>query len=110
MVHAEEDVPSLPLLVRYQGKPGLAEPSSNLYVKGIPLGTSEDAVRSAFSQFGVVQRMRVMPPVGEQSDQTALVEMGDLAQAAAAIAGLNGGVMGGGAAVGEQKVLTARFA
>lgn len=66
-------------------------PTDNLYVKGLPLGTPDFLLRAVFAQFGSVVRLRVLEPrKGEALDCAALVQMGSVADAEAAVEALHG--------------------
>merc|ERR1719375_2717342 len=66
------------MCVQYAGKAMV--PSDNLYAKGLPLTTTESEAVAMFSQWGVVKRLKLMPPMGTNKDYTALVQMGDVDQ------------------------------
>lgn len=73
-------------------------PSDNVYLKGLPEGTSEHVVSALLAQYGDVMSTKLIPPKGGQPDMVAMVRMGSVDQASHAIATLNG------------ITLTARFA
>lgn len=83
------DPPVPPMLVRYHG-PMNSPPSDNLYIKGLLRITTEDMLRTAFSVFGRVVSTRVMQPRPPAEDCTALLRMGSVLEATAAMQGLNG--------------------
>jgi len=96
---AGEPPPSLPLpiatktevlRVRYHGPPG-SPPSDNLYVKGLPVMTTNDSsVRALVSEIGTVRRLRLMPPAPPQEAFCALVQMSSAEEATQVIQALNG--------------------
>jgi len=74
---------------------GVLEPTNNLYIKGLPVGTSNYLLRLVFGQYGTVTWLRVMSPkdASAASDCVALVEMASVAEATAAVQGLHGRVL-----------------
>lgn len=81
------------LTVRFHGRGDYAPPSDNLYVKGLPGAVSEEEVRGLFESLGQVVSVRIMQPRAPATDATALVRMGSLEEATAAVGALNGGVV-----------------
>lgn len=77
------------LEVRYHGS-RTAPPSDNLYVKGLPAASTTASVTRLFEACGSVRSLRVMPPRPPATDATALVRMGSVDEAGAAIWALNG--------------------
>eukprot|EP00929_Paragymnodinium_shiwhaense_P081207 TRINITY_DN4243_c0_g1_i1.p1 TRINITY_DN4243_c0_g1~~TRINITY_DN4243_c0_g1_i1.p1 ORF type:complete len:764 (-),score=227.24 TRINITY_DN4243_c0_g1_i1:236-2527(-) len=73
----------------------LMEPTNNLYVKGLPLGTPNYLLRCIFGQHGTVTWLRVMAPKdpSESGDCVALVEMSTVEEAKAAVEALHGKVL-----------------
>jgi len=76
-----------PLTVRYANT-GVVDPSSNLFVAGLPAGSTESFIRELFGEFGEVTRYKVLPGGGD-NERAALVQMGDLEQARRAIEALD---------------------
>lgn len=77
------------LEVRYHGPPG-APPSDNLYVKGLPMGVTDDDVRTVFSAYGTVNSLRLLFPRPPAIDVIALVRMGSVEDATEAMLQLSG--------------------
>mmetsp|Transcript_79451 Transcript_79451/g.228024 ORF Transcript_79451/g.228024 Transcript_79451/m.228024 type:complete len:347 (+) Transcript_79451:206-1246(+) len=73
------------------GKGG-SEPSDNLFICGLPLDTSEERLRVVFGEYGIVQTMRLLPDVAGKPDKSALIRMGDVAQASWMVDNLNGNI------------------
>lgn len=78
------------ITVKYHVKGGAD--SDNLYVRGLPLNLSKDAIDNIFGQWGVVKRSRILIPPKEQAavDTAALVQMATPEQAATVIQVLHG--------------------
>lgn len=65
--------------------------SKKLYVGNLPYSVRDDGMKTLFEQFGTVESARVVTYADSgRSKGFGFVEMGDEAQAQAAIAGLNG--------------------
>lgn len=79
----------LTLEVRYHGPKG-APPSDNLYVRGLPPGTSMEELEVMFGSCGTVTSVRVLPPHPRARDAAALVRMSSVDEATYAIGMLNG--------------------
>jgi len=69
-----------------------AVPHSNLFVGGLPVGTTEAQLREACSKHGDVQSCSIKPATGEEDNQThyGFVKMAHVAGAKRCIAALNG--------------------
>ena len=68
----------------------------NIYVGNISFTTTEEDLRQAFEAFGTVTLATILKDkLTNRSRGFGFVEMPDTAQAAAAIAGLNGQLLGG---------------
>jgi len=68
----------------------------NLYVGNLPYGVTEDDLRNAFSEFGVVDSVNVISDkFSGQSKGFGFVEMPDNSEADTAIKALNGSEMQG---------------
>merc|ERR1712187_373361 len=66
-------------------------PNNNLFVKGWPAGFPDFLLQSAFQQYGSVVRLRLLEnPDPEQATCAALVQMGRVEEATAALKALNG--------------------
>jgi len=78
------------LFVKYQGEQNL--PSDNLYIAGLPTdGVDQDAINEIFSSLGhTVVRSRVLPDTKNFGTCAAMVQVGSVEEAAAAIEALNG--------------------
>lgn len=63
----------------------------NLFVAGLPIGTSEERLGRIFGQFGVVTSCKVLPH-GSKPDCAAMVRMSNANEAAWALQNLNGQV------------------
>jgi RNA recognition motif-containing protein len=83
---------------------------TKLYVGNLPYSVTDNDLHRAFSQHGTVASARVMMDrESGRSKGFGFVEMGDEAQAQAAIAGLNGQPLGGrNAVVNEARPLEPR--
>lgn len=70
------------------------QPSDNLYVKGLPLGTPDFLLRAVFVQFGTVVRLKILEPRGNEAmDCAALVQMASVEEAQASVESLHGRVL-----------------
>jgi len=68
----------------------------NIFVGNLDFGTSEDAIRAAFEEYGTVERVTIVRDRDTgQPRGFAFVEMTDSAAADRAIAALNGANLGG---------------
>lgn len=56
------------------------EPTTNLFIAGLPLETTEDAVKAIFGQFGAIVQCKLLDSEGKP-DKAALVRMNDLNEA-----------------------------
>jgi uncharacterized membrane protein YgcG len=65
-----------------------ATPSPNLYIKGLPPGTTDVGLRNVFAPFGVVTDSRILYPLS--TAPSALLRYATLQEAAAAIAAMHG--------------------
>merc|ERR1719424_2640109 len=74
------------------GKPGEAEPSDNLYIKGLPLGTTEQTVQGIFGAYGGVASCKVLSQPEGAATAAAMVRMGSLEQASWLVQNLNGNI------------------
>lgn len=66
-----------------------AQPSENLYVKGLPPRVNESQLQSTFSKVGNVVELKILR-YGDSLECAALVRMGSLEEAAAAVEQLSG--------------------
>jgi len=66
-----------------------AEPSDNLYIKGLPLEFTEEQMQSIFSGFGVISQCKIMHYT---TDSCALVRMGSVEMAIWMVENLNGNI------------------
>ena len=64
----------------------------NLYITGFPVGSSEDFVKSIFSQYGTVVSVRVLPSKSDSSDAACMVRMESVDQAKWLVEHLNGNI------------------
>jgi len=64
-------------------------PSDNLYVKGLPMGIAESQLQSTFSRAGKVVEMKILT-YPDSKECSALIRMGSIEDASAAIDALNG--------------------
>lgn len=86
------DAPAGPMQLSYHG--GVrAQPSDNIYVKGLPSAITDESMRAIFADYGTVQSLRVMPPRPPATDCTALVRLSSVDEATAAIQALTGAMM-----------------
>lgn len=67
---------------------GDPSPSPNLYIKGLPPGTTDVGLRNVFAPFGTILDSRILYP--ESSAPSALLRYTTVQEAAAAIAAMNG--------------------
>ena len=70
------------------GNPGDPTPSPNLYIKGLPPGTTDVGLRNVFAPFGAIMDSRILYP--ESSSPSALLRYTSVQEAAAAIAAMHG--------------------
>jgi len=67
-----------------------------IYVKGLPAGMNDDAVRETFAAYGTVLDCKVLVDSGKSDDGTgqsvAIVKLGSAAEAAWAVTNLNGNI------------------
>lgn len=56
-------------------------PSDNLYMKGLPAGTTEETLKAIFGVYGTVISCKVLATPAGVSDAAALVRMGSIAEA-----------------------------
>merc|ERR1719235_402119 len=100
--------PSGLLTVRFHGAAN-APPSDNVYVKGLPLGYSEDDVAALFGSCGTIKSMKL---ITGQADTVAMVRLSSVAEAELAISLLHNADLRdpafGGAPV-QGPTLTVRF-
>lgn len=81
------------------------QPSDNLYMKGLPLDTTEGALRGIFSAYGNVVSCKVLPSQG--TDVAALVRMGSTAEAQWLVDNVNGNIPQG---LPTSRPVTIKFA
>mmetsp|Transcript_128890 Transcript_128890/g.241075 ORF Transcript_128890/g.241075 Transcript_128890/m.241075 type:complete len:310 (-) Transcript_128890:56-985(-) len=67
----------------------------NLYIKGLPVGTTEDTVKKIFGAYGTIVSTRVLPTPDGADNAAALVKFGDVSQAAWLVENLNGNIPSG---------------
>lgn len=67
----------------------------NLYIKGLPVGTTEERVRQIFGPYGTIISLKVLPTPDGADNTAALVKFGDIAQAAWLVENLNGNIPSG---------------
>jgi len=84
------------------------EPSNNMFVAGLPMQITEEAVREIFSAYGLVQSLKVLPDSG-RGDRAALVRMADPNQAQWIVDNLNNNIPVGLAGISNTP-LTVRYA
>lgn len=65
------------------------EPTNQLFVEGLPLGSPEDAVKSVFAQYGAVISVSVVPPIAGDRETTAFIFMSEVGQAKWLVENLN---------------------
>jgi len=67
-------------------------PSDNLYIKGLPLGSTEQTVHQIFGAYGAVTSCKVLSHVDGASTAAAMVRMGSVDQATWLVQNLNGNI------------------
>mmetsp|Transcript_22253 Transcript_22253/g.50816 ORF Transcript_22253/g.50816 Transcript_22253/m.50816 type:complete len:620 (+) Transcript_22253:99-1958(+) len=67
-------------------------PCDNLFISGLPLGTSEDQIREVFTPYGTISSIRILPNTGAKPDTAALVQMVDIAMAQWMVENLDGNI------------------
>lgn len=55
------------------GNWGEPEISDNIYVQGLPAGTSQESLHETFSEFGNIQSIKLLPPKGPDASCAALI-------------------------------------
>mmetsp|Transcript_31098 Transcript_31098/g.89190 ORF Transcript_31098/g.89190 Transcript_31098/m.89190 type:complete len:550 (-) Transcript_31098:413-2062(-) len=67
-------------------------PSSKLYVRGLPLGISEEHLTTIMSAYGAVTSCKVLSPLAGASDAASIVQMGNIEQAQWMVDSLDGNI------------------
>merc|ERR1712178_432610 len=67
-------------------------PQGNLYIKGLPVGFSEDMVREIFGAYGAIASLRVLDTPAGADNSAALVRFRDVSQATWLVDNLNGNI------------------
>merc|ERR1711861_119349 len=93
-----------PLTVKFHGDG--KTPSDNIFIKGIPLQTSEASLKSYCSSWGRVMSIKLLPPKSGMTDLAALVRFSSVDEASHAVNSMNGEIM----SKQDQMTLTVRFA
>eukprot|EP00928_Gymnodinium_smaydae_P059315 TRINITY_DN425_c4_g1_i1.p1 TRINITY_DN425_c4_g1~~TRINITY_DN425_c4_g1_i1.p1 ORF type:complete len:553 (-),score=112.95 TRINITY_DN425_c4_g1_i1:186-1844(-) len=70
----------------------VAEPSDNLYIKGLPIESTEESLRTIFSNYGNVTSARILASPPGKMDAAALVRMQSLEEAKWLIDNVNGNI------------------
>merc|ERR1740117_2847350 len=68
------------------------EPSDNLYIKGLPVGSDEQTLRTIFGAYGAVTSCKVLSQPDGAVTAAAMVRMGTLDQATWMVQNLNGNI------------------
>lgn len=71
---------------------GETSPSDNLYIKGLPLGSTEQTVHQIFGAYGAVTSCKVLSHVEGATTAAAMVRMGSIDQATWLVQNLNGNI------------------
>jgi len=74
------------------GGGGADEPQDNLYIKGLPVGITEDMVREVFGAYGNIASLKVLNTPDGADNAAALVRFGDTSQAQWLVDNLNGNI------------------
>lgn len=67
-------------------------PSDNLYMRGLPSGTTEEKVMAIFGVYGTVVSVKVFPPPAGKSDVASLIRFANIEEAAWLVENLNGNI------------------
>jgi RNA recognition motif-containing protein len=71
---------------------GVESPQDNLYIKGLPVGVTDDLVREIFGAYGAVTSVRVLQTPEGADNAAALVRFQDVAQAVWLVDNVNGNI------------------
>jgi RNA recognition motif-containing protein len=74
------------------GKGEDSSPQDNLYIKGLPVGVTDELVREIFGAYGAVTSVRVLSTPEGADNAAALVRFNDVAQAMWLVDNLNGNI------------------
>jgi len=75
-----------------KGKGADPDPSDNLYIKGLPLGTVEGTLQQVFGAYGAVSSCKVLSQPENATTAAAMVRMGSIEQATWLVQNMNGNI------------------
>jgi len=73
----------------------MAQPNDNLYLKGLPVDSTEQFLLSIFGQYGLVKSIKILPVQPGKNEASVMMQMGSVEEAQWLVDNLNGNIAQG---------------